>query len=83
MTSSSKCDLEIPQLPSDFPNTGHVMPGFQENLVVVGPICDANCTVTFKKNAVNIYSPTGMPIITGCHENTGPCLWHMYIMPNP
>ena len=45
-------------------------------------MCDANCTVTFKKNAVNIYSTTGTPIITGCSESTGPCLWHMSIITN-
>ena len=59
------------------------MPGFQENLVCVGPMCDANCTVTFTKHAVNIYSPTGTPIITFLSETTGPRLWRMSIMNNP
>ena len=59
------------------------MSGFQENLVVVGPMCDANRTVTFEKHAVNIYSPTGTPIITGWRETTEPCIWFMFIIPNP
>ena len=59
------------------------MPGFQEKLVVVGPICDTNCTVTFTKHAVNIYSPNGTPIITGWRETTGPRLWRMSIITNP
>ena len=59
------------------------MPGFQYKLVCVEPICDANCTVTFTKHAVNIYSPTGTPIITGWRETTGPRLWRMSIMSNP
>ena len=83
MTSASTCGLAIPQLPSEFPTTGHVMSGFQDNLVVVGPMCDANFTVTFTNHAVNIYSPNGTPIITGWRETTGPRLWCMYIIPNP
>ena len=59
------------------------MPVFQENLVGVGPMCDVNCTVTFSKRAVNIYSPTVNPIITGWCETDGTCLWCMYILPNP
>ena len=79
MTSASTCDMAIPQLPSEIPNTGHVVPGFQDNLVGVGPMCDANCTVTFKKHAVNIYSPTGTIFITGWRETkldlvSGTCL---------
>ena len=59
------------------------MPGFQYNLVGVGPMFYTNCTVKFTKHAVTIYSPTGRPIITGWRETTGPCLWRMSIMPNP
>ena len=58
------------------------MAGFQENLVGVGHMCVANCTIKFTKHAVNIYSSTGTPIITGCLETTGPRLWRMSIMPN-
>ena len=59
------------------------MLGFQENLVGVGPICDANCKVTCSKHAVSIYSPTGNPIIIGWHETDGPCIRSMYLLPNP
>ena len=45
-------------------------------------MCDANCTVTFSKHAVNIYSPNGNPIITGWRETDGPRIWRMSIMPN-
>ena len=83
MTSASTCDISITQIPSEFPTTGHVMPGFQENLVGVGPMCYDNCTVTFTKHAVNIYSPTGTPIITGWRETTGTSLWKISIMPYP
>ena len=83
MTSTSTCDIAIFQLHSDFPTAGHVMPRFQKNLVGVGNMCDANCTVKFTIHVVKIYSPTGTPIITGWRETTGPCLWCMSIMPNP
>ena len=55
--SSSTCELAIPNLPSDFPVSGHVMPGFQENLIGIGPIFDADYSVTFTKDAVIIYIP--------------------------
>ena len=44
MTSTSTYDLDISQIPSEFPTTGHGMTGFQENLVDVGSMCDDNCT---------------------------------------
>ena len=59
------------------------MPRFQENLVSVGPMCDANYTVTLPKHAHNIYSTTGTPIITGWRETDGPRLWRMSLLPNP
>ena len=49
----------------------------------LGPIFYSNCTVTFTKHAVNIYSPTGKPIITGWRKTTGHRLWRMSIMLNP
>ena len=72
MTSAITCDLVINQLPSDSSTTGHVIPGFQEYLVGVGPMCDANFTVTFSKYAVNICITTENPIITGLRETDGP-----------
>ena len=71
MTSAVTSDIVIPQLPSYFPTAGHVMAGFQENLVGVVPMCDANCTVTFSKHTVQIYRPTGDPIIKGWCETDG------------
>ena len=55
--SSSTCELAIPNLPADFPVSGHVIPVFQENLVGIGPICDADYSVTFTKDAFSMYSP--------------------------
>ena len=39
--SSASCDLALPHLPEDFPKSGHVMPGFTENLIGIGEMCDA------------------------------------------
>ena len=83
MMSAGTCDLVIPQLPSGLTTTGHIMPSFQENLVGVGPVCDANCTVKILKHTVNIYSPNGTPTIKGCHETDGPFLWRMSLLNNP
>ena len=58
------------------------MSGFQENLVGVGHMCDADCTVTVSKHAVNIYSPNGTPIITGYSEFDGTRLWSMSLITN-
>ena len=38
---------KLPQLPEDFPRTGHVMPSFKHTLIGIGPICDADCKVLF------------------------------------
>ena len=44
------------------------MPGFQENLVVIVPICDADYSVTFTKDAVRIYSTKGHRFLMGWIE---------------
>ena len=56
-TSAAKAALSIPQLAADFPTTGYIMPSFTNTLIGVGPICDANCTVVFKKKDVTVLSP--------------------------
>ena len=82
MTTSGICELVLHPLPSYFSTTGHAMPGFQDNLVGVGPMCNANCTVTFSNHVVNIYSPNGTPIITNWREPNGLRLWCMSILTN-
>ena len=80
--SSSTCYLAISNLPSDSPVSGHVIPGFQENLIGIGPICDADYSVTFTKDAVVIYSPKEHTVLTGWGEAEGPRLWRMSLLPN-
>ena len=48
-SSIATATLPIPQLNADFPTKGYIMPTFTNTLIGVGPICDANCTVVFRK----------------------------------
>ena len=58
------------------------MPKFTNTLIGVGPICDANCTVVFRKEDVTFISLTGKPIIQGWRENKLPRLWRFALRPN-
>ena len=53
-TSAAKSTMSTPQLAADLPTTGYIMPDFTNTLIGVGPICDANFTVVFKKNYVTV-----------------------------
>ena len=79
---SAKDTVPIPQLAADFPTTGYIMPSFKNTLICVGPICDANCTVVFKKKDVTVLSPEGKTILTGWRENKLPRLWRFALKPN-
>ena len=56
------------------------MPGFQEKLVGIGPICDAEYSFTFTKEAVSIYSPKGHRFLMGWREAEVPRLWRMLLL---
>ena len=58
------------------------MPGFQENLVGKGPICDADYSVTFTKDAVSMYSPKVHRVLMLWLEIEGPRLWRMSLLPD-
>ena len=81
-TSASKSTLTIPQLAAEFPTTGYIMPSFNNTLIGVGPICDAKCTVAFKKKDVTVISTEGKPILRGWREKKLPRLWSFAIKPN-
>ena len=57
------------------------MPAFTNTLIGVGPICDAKCTVMFKKKYVTIISPEGKIILRGWREKKIPRLWHLVLKP--
>ena len=81
INSSATCDLALPSLPSNFLTIGHVMEGFHENLIGIGPICDAKYSVLFDDDVVTIISPTGTPVLTGWREGSGHKLWCMSLQP--
>ena len=56
-TSAAKVILPILQLAADFHTTGYIVPYFTNTLIGVGRICDANCTIVFKKKDVTVLSP--------------------------
>ena len=61
--STANATLLFPQLASDFPTTGYIIPTFTNTLIGIGPICDANYTVVFNKHDVTVFSPEGKPIL--------------------
>lgn len=81
-SSAGTGKLAIPNLPHDFPRTGHVMPSFAHTLIGLGPICDADCSAHFTKHQIVIYDPHGAPLITGWREPSGARLWRIALCPD-
>ena len=75
--STAMATLPIPQVKSYFPTKGYIMPAFTNTLIGVGTICDADCTVVFKKEDVTVLSPKGEPILQGWREEQLPRLWRV------
>ena len=80
-SSAGTGELNIPKIPYDFPVTGHIMPGFKHALIGVGPLFDADCTVTFTRAAVIVRDSQGSPVLTGWREQYGPHLWRIDLQP--
>ena len=57
------------------------MPGFRHTLIVVWPLCDADCAVTFTREAVIVRDKQGTALLTGWREATGPRLWRIALQP--
>ena len=75
--STAMSTLPIPQVKAEFPTEGYTMPTFTNTLIGVGPICDAYCTVVFKKEDVTVLSPKREPILQGWREENLPRLWRV------
>ena len=58
------------------------MPAFTNTLIGVGPICDADCTVVFKKKDFTVLSPKGEHILQGWREENLPRLWRVALSSN-
>ena len=80
--SSVSCDFALPHIPANFPKSGHVMPGFTENLVGIGVICDAGYTVTFSAAVVTIYNQHDTPVIHVWQDQSEPWFWRMSLLPD-
>ena len=57
------------------------MPGFQENLMGIGPICDADYKVTFTKDTVSIYNPKGHRVLRVWRYKEGTKIWRISLLP--
>ena len=57
------------------------MPGFRHTLIEVGPLCDADCTVTFTRAAAIVRDARGTPVLKGWRKNSGPRLCRIALQP--
>ena len=60
----------------------YIMPYSTNKIIVVGSICDANCTIVFKKKDVTALSTEGKQILRGWREKKLPRLWRFPLKPN-
>ena len=79
--STGTGDLDLPYLPLGLPIKGHLISGFRHTLIGVGPLWDADCTVTFTREAVIGRYQQGTPVLTGWCEASGPRLWIIALKP--
>ena len=71
-TTSSSCNLQLPTIPV---RGGHILPGFQHNLLGIGPLCNRGCKVIYDKHVVHILDETSKVLLQGWREPTGTRLW--------
>ena len=70
-------------LPTTTARTGYIIPTFQNNLLSLGKLCDADCTAHLDKHRLLVRDKVGNPILTGHREQTGARLWRVNISPPP
>ena len=66
--SIANAQHQIPDLPDSFLRTGHVMPGFQQTLIGIGPICDTGFMVTFSEDEVVVHDAAKRVILSGLRD---------------
>ena len=79
--SSATAVLAIPAIPTLAARTGHIIPGFTNNLLSLGKLCDADCSAYLDKRQMVIHDNTGKEILKGIREPTGARLWRVNITP--
>ena len=75
-SSSVSCILHLHILPKQ---GGHIIPGFQHNLVGIGTLYNRGCKVIYDKHAVHILDDTSKVLLKGWRETTGARLWRFYL----
>ena len=60
---------------------GHIIPGFTNNLLSLGKLCDADCTAHLDKHSLLVNDKFGKPVLQGKHEAAGARLWRVDIAP--
>jgi hypothetical protein len=57
--------------------TGHIMPGFMNNLLSLGKLCDAGCYAFINKHTLHVYNNADTLVLRGDREPTGARLWRI------
>ena len=73
--------LAIPAIPTLAARTGHIIPGLTNNLLSLGKLCDADCSVYLDKHELIVHNKMGKQILKGIREQTGAQLWCVNITP--
>jgi hypothetical protein len=81
--STASAHLAIQGIPTEVARTVHIIPGFTNNLLSLGKLCDADCTAKLDKHNLTIYNKDGHQILQGEREQQGARLWHVNIAPTP
>ncbi len=79
-TSVATTQLALPTLPTIVTCTGHIIPGFTNNLISLGKLCDVDCMAFMDHQHLKVYDSMDNHILTGTHEPTGPRLWRVSIV---
>ena len=67
-TSIASCNLQLPTLPV---RGGHIIPGFQHNLVCIGYLYGHCCKVLYDKHAVHVLVEMSKVLLQGMYKPTG------------
>ena len=67
-TSTGAAVLAIPTIPTLLARSGHIMPGFTNNLLSLGKLCDADCTATIDKHQLEVHDKYGQKVLHGDRE---------------
>ena len=64
-------------------STGHIIPGFTNNLLSLGKLCDEDCSAHLDKHKLEVLDKHGNKILHGDREQSGARLWRVNIAPEP